>query len=246
MIADVACIVALPLAIDPAHAVRAGLGALAVIGSGPPAYLAFSRLERSGRRHGCTRSPRTAPSRSMRVSLAVLFAVAALAVALHVSIMLAGFALGLAVSAVGSPAGWPSSCSRSPRASSDRFFLWLGASLEIRALAGSPEMIGLGVCLGVGAVLAHLDGPAARRAGAAGHARGGPTGVPVAAATIGGYLGCSRPVRGRPWSWAPWSALVVAVAGGSLAARAGLVADWCALTCRGERRGQTTVTGPHG
>src|SRR4051812_4892592 len=47
-IADAACIVLLPLAIDPSHAVRAGVGALAVIGCGLAAYVAFAWVERSG------------------------------------------------------------------------------------------------------------------------------------------------------------------------------------------------------
>jgi Kef-type K+ transport system membrane component KefB len=38
-IADAACIVALPLAIDPKHAARAGLGALAVIGCAVAAFM---------------------------------------------------------------------------------------------------------------------------------------------------------------------------------------------------------------
>lgn len=226
-IADAACIVLLPLAIDPGHAVRAGLGALAVIGAGVLAYLAFARVERSGWRD---RVHDVSEERSfaieLRVSLAVLFAVAALAVALHVSIMLAGFALGLAVSAVGEPRRVAKQLFAITEGFfGPVFFLWLGASLEIRALAGSPEMIGLGVCLGVGAALAHLSVallgepvPLALLAAAQ-------LGVPVAAATIGDQLGLLEAGEGSALVLGALVVLVVAVAGGSLAARAGFLAE---------------------
>ena len=47
-VADAACIVALPLVIDPAHAGRAALGAAAVILAAALAFLVLRHLERSG------------------------------------------------------------------------------------------------------------------------------------------------------------------------------------------------------
>ncbi|MBV9831183.1 MAG: cation:proton antiporter, partial [Marmoricola sp.] len=92
-VADAACIVLLPLAIDPHHALRAAVGAVVVIVTGVLAYLLFRRLESSGVR---ARVHRVSEARhfavELRVSLTVLFAMAAIAVAVHVSIMLAGFA----------------------------------------------------------------------------------------------------------------------------------------------------------
>jgi Kef-type K+ transport system membrane component KefB len=103
------------------------------------------------------------------------------------------------------------------------FFVWLGASMEIRALADSPAMIGLGACLGVGAVLAHLVArllgepvPLAMLAAAQ-------LGVPVAAATIGSQLDLFEPGEGSALVLGALLTLAVAVAGGSLAVRAGLV-----------------------
>jgi Kef-type K+ transport system membrane component KefB len=224
-IADAACIVLLPLAIDPSHAVRAALGALAVIGCGVAAYLAFAWGERSGWRE---RVHDVSEDRSfaveLRVSLTVLFALAALAVALHVSIMLAGFTLGLAVSAVGEPRR----VARQLFAVTEGFFgplffVWLGASLQIRELASHPGMIGLGLCLGLGATVAHLVArllgepvPLAMLAAAQ-------LGVPVAAATIGGQLGLLRHGEASALILGALVTLGVAVAGGSLAVRAGLV-----------------------
>ena len=224
-IADAACIVLLPLAIDPGHAARAALGAVAVIACGVVAYFAFSWVERSGWRgrvHDVSEDRSFAIE--LRVSLAVLFAIAALAVALHVSIMLAGFAVGLAVSAVGEPRR----VARQLFAVTEGFFgpvffVWLGASLQIRALGSSPEMIGLGVCLGFGAVLAHLVArllgepvPLAMLAAAQ-------LGVPVAAATIGTQLGLFQPGEASALVLGALITLAAAVAGGSLAVRAGLV-----------------------
>ncbi|HEX5090624.1 MAG TPA: cation:proton antiporter [Nocardioides sp.] len=224
-IADAACIVLLPLAIDPGHAVRAALGALAVIGCGVAAYVAFAWVERSGWRE---RVHDVSEERSfaveLRVSLTVLFALAALAVALHVSIMLAGFALGLAVSAVGEPRR----VARQLFAVTEGFFgplffVWLGASLQVRELASHPGMIGLGLCLGAGATAAHLVArllgepvPLAMLATAQ-------LGVPVAAATIGEQLGLLRPGEASALVLGALVTLAVAVSGGSLAVRAGLV-----------------------
>jgi Kef-type K+ transport system membrane component KefB len=220
-IADAACIVLLPLAIDPSHALRAGLGALAVIGCGLAAYLAFEWVERSGLR---ARVHDVSEERSfaveLRVSLTVLFAIAALAVTLHVSIMLAGFALGLAVSAVGQPRRVAKQLFAITEGFfGPVFFVWLGASLGIRALAGNPAMLGLGACLGAGAVLAHLVArflgqplPLAMLAAAQ-------LGVPVAAATIGSQLDLFEPGEGSALLLGALVTLAVAVAGGSVAVR---------------------------
>jgi len=223
-IADTACIVLLPLAIDPGHALRAAIGAVAVIGCGIAAYLAFAWVERSGWRGRVHEvSEERAFAVELRVSLTVLFAMAAVAVALHVSIMLAGFALGLAVSAVGPPRR----VARQLFAVTEGFFgpvffVWLGASLGIRSLAGDTSMIWLGACLGAGAVLAHLvvvplgePVPLAMLASAQ-------LGIPVAAAAIGHQLGVLEPGEGSALVLGALLTLAVAVAGGSLAVRAEL------------------------
>ena len=103
-IADAACIVALPLAIDPSHALRAGLGAVAVGACAVLVFLVLRQLERSGMRRRVHRlSARRGFALEMRIQLSILFALAALATGTHVSIMLAGFTFGIAVAAVGEP-----------------------------------------------------------------------------------------------------------------------------------------------
>ena len=224
-VADAACIVLLPLAIDPAHALRAAVGAVVVVLAGVVVYLLFRRLESSGVR---TKVHHVSEARhfavELRVSLTVLFAVAAVAVAVHVSVMLAGFALGLAVSAVGEPRR----VARQLFAVTEGFFaplffVWLGASLQIRALASSPRMILLGLLLGAGAVLAHLAATVLRSPPPLVMLASAQLGVPVAAATIGSQLGLFRPGEASALVLGALVTIVAAVAGGGLAARTGLV-----------------------
>ena len=93
----------------------------------------------------------------LRIQLAILFALAALAVATHVSIMLAGFTFGLAVAAVGEPRR----LARQLFALTEGFFgplffVWLGASLDLRDARSTTRRTSLlGLLLGVGAVAAH-------------------------------------------------------------------------------------------
>src|SRR5664280_3090890 len=103
-IADAVCIVALPLAIDPVHAGRAGLGALAVILAGAALFVTLLFLERKGYRHRLHHvSEQRHFALELRISLLILFSLAAIAGRSHVSVMLAGFVFGLVVAAIGEP-----------------------------------------------------------------------------------------------------------------------------------------------
>ncbi|MBG6057148.1 Kef-type K+ transport system membrane component KefB [Cryobacterium sp. MP_M5] len=186
-IADIAAIVALPLAIDPPNAGRAALGAAAVAGASVVLYLVLSRLEANGARlrlHHLSESRKFALE--LRIQLAILFGMAALAVYSHVSIMLAGFSFGLAVAAVGEPRR----LARQLFAIADGFlgplfFVWLGASLNLLDLLNRPQMILLGLSLGVAAVLAHAVTRALGLPLPLGLMSAAQLGVPVAAVTIG-------------------------------------------------------------
>jgi len=194
-IADAACIVAVPLAIDPAHAGRAALGALAVILSGVAIFALLSLLERKGLRHRLHRlSEQRHFALELRISLVILFSLSALATRSHVSIMLAGFVFGLALTAVGPPRR----LARQLFAVTEGFFgplffVWLGASLDLRALGSRPGLILLGLLLGVGAVLSHsltrLTGQPLSLSSLA----SAQLGVPVAAATVGTSLNILQP-----------------------------------------------------
>jgi len=90
-IADAVCIVALPLAIDPVHAGRAALGALAVILTGASVFVVVLLLERKGFRRRLHRvSEKRHFALELRISLMILFSLAAVATRSQVSIMLAG------------------------------------------------------------------------------------------------------------------------------------------------------------
>ena len=194
-IADIACIVALPLAVDPPNAGRAAVGALAVGAAAVVLFFALRSLEQSGTRQRMHRlSEERKFALELRIQLALLFALAALASFGHVSVMLAGFSFGLVVAAVGEPRR----LARQLFAVSDGFlgpifFVWLGASLNLRDLAGHPDMVVLGLALGIGAVLLHSGLRAVGLPLPLGVLSAAQLGVPVAAASIGTQLNVLLP-----------------------------------------------------
>lgn len=186
-VADTACIVLLPLVIDPSRAFQAGLGSLAVAGCAAVLFVILSRANAAGLRrrlHKYSQKHRLALE--LRISLAILFSLAALAVGTHVSIMLAGFALGVVIAGIGEPRRLArQSFAITEGFFGPLFFVWLGASLQVRDLGANPAFIGLGICLGLGAVLAHATGRLLRQPLNLAVFSAAQLGVPVAAATIG-------------------------------------------------------------
>ncbi|WP_406830788.1 cation:proton antiporter [Pedococcus sp. KACC 23699] len=186
-VADAACIVALPLVIDPARAGRAALGALVVVTCAAVVFLALRTADRRGWRQRVHHlSERRKFALELRVNMAVLFGLAAVARAAGVSIMLAGFSIGLAVAAIGEPRR----LARQLFAVTEGFFgplffIWLGSSLDLRALTRHPALIGLGFALGLGAVITHLAPRLSGQPFSLGVVASAQLGVPVAAATLG-------------------------------------------------------------
>lgn len=224
-LADAVCIVALPLAVDPAHATRAALGAVAVIAGTGVIFVVLRYLERSGIRK---RVHRVSEDRKfaleMRVSLVILFGLAAVAVAAHVSVMLAGFCLGLAVAAVGEPRR----LARQLFALTEGFlgplfFVWLGASLDLRELRSHPSFAVLGLVLGTGAVAAHAAMRVTGQPLVLGGLAAAQLGVPVGAATIGTQLHVLTTGEAAALILGALVTIGVAVACAAAAARAGLV-----------------------
>lgn len=224
-VADTACIVALPLVVDPAHAGRAALGALAVLAAGAAAWLGLRAAERSGirrRLHHVSEARKWAAE--LRISLVILFVLAAVATRTHVSIMLAGFVLGLGVSAIGEPRR----LARQLFALTEGFlgplfFVWLGASLDLRALGAHPALIVLGLALGLGATLCHLAGWLTGQHPSLAALAAAQLGVPVAAATIGTNLRVLQPGEPAALILGALVTILVATVAGGLAVRAGLV-----------------------
>jgi Kef-type K+ transport system membrane component KefB len=186
-IADATSIVLLPLVINPARAPRTALGALALAGGAVLLYFVLRAGTRRGwrrRMHHYSHKHRLALE--LRLSLIMLFTLCALAVATHVSIMLAGFALGLVVSAIGEPRRLARQLFGITEGFfGPLFFVWLGASLQVRELGERPGLILLGLGLGVGAVLAHGVGRLFGQPLTLAVLSAAQLGVPVAAATLG-------------------------------------------------------------
>ena len=225
-IADTVCIVALPLAIDPRHAGRAALGAAAVLSAAFAVFVVLRYFERAGLRR---RLHRVSEARKfaleLRVSLVILCGLAALATDTHVSIMLAGFSFGLAVSGIGEPRR----LARQLFALTEGFlgplfFVWVGASLDLRQLGHHPSSIMLGLALAAGALLTHVAMRLSGQPVAMGALAAAQLGVPVAAVTVGSQLGVLGP--GEPAALILAALITVAVA----SVAAGLAAKGANLT----------------
>jgi Kef-type K+ transport system membrane component KefB len=186
-IADATSIVLLPLVINPAQAMRAAVGALAIAGGALVLYLVLRTADRRGwrkRLHHYSEERRFALE--LRISLIALFGLCVLATTTHVSIMLAGFAIGLVVSAIGEPRRLARQLFGITEGFfGPLFFVWLGASLQVRELGEHPELILLGLGLGAGAVLAHGVGRVFGQPLTLAVLSAAQLGVPVAAAALG-------------------------------------------------------------
>lgn len=220
-IADATSIVLLPLVIDPPQAPRAALGAAAIAICAGVLYLILRHFDRTGLRgrvHDFSRDHHFALE--LRFNLLLLFMLAALATSSHVSIMLAGFALGLVVAAIGEPRRLARQLFGITEGFfSPLFFVWLGASLQVRELAEHPRYILLGLALGAGAVLAHCVGRVTGQPLVLGALSAAQLGVPVAAATLGTEQHLLAP--GEPSALILGALVTVAVTpvAGTLAAR---------------------------
>ncbi len=157
-VADVATIVPVPLVLNPSKAVRAGLGAVAVILGGGVVLLGSRLLQRYRRvRTMRAQSAEKVWALDLRMALAALFALCALAEWVGTNIMIAGFTAGLVVAVEGGP-----------KRLSDQvtgvaagflvpvFFVVLGASLNVRALVRTPKELELAAALIVGMSLVHV------------------------------------------------------------------------------------------
>lgn len=189
-LADAACIVLLPLVIDPANAPRAALGAL-IVGVGALVFWWILRwAERSGRRRAVHEvSEERGLAIELRSVLVALFGMAAIAQSMHVSIMLAGFATGLAVAGVGEPRRVAHQVfALTEGLFAPIFFVWLGSSLDLRQLISHPGAVVLGLVLGLTAVGVHALGALSGQPWPVAVSTSAQLGVPVAAATLGTSL----------------------------------------------------------
>lgn len=185
-IADVACIVALPLVLQPERVPLVALGGVGIAVVGVVLVLVLRRVGTHRLRvlHELSESRQFALE--LRFSLLALFGLAGIAQFTHVSVMMAGFTLGLVLSAVGQPRRLARQLfGMTEGFFGPLFFVWLGASINLRDLGSHPEMILLGLALGAAAVVAHLAGRVTGLPWAQAVASAGQLGVPVAAVALG-------------------------------------------------------------
>jgi Kef-type K+ transport system membrane component KefB len=220
-IADTACIIALPLAADPSKAGRAAVGAVIVLAVAGLLYLILREL---ADRNLITKLQKVSVAHSfgleMRVSLAALFALAGLAVNVHVSVMLAGFAFGLALSAIGTPrrlAGQLFAVTEGFLG--PIFFIWLGASIDLRALADHPRLVVLALGLAAATTAIHALARLAGQPLPLAFLATAQLGVPVAAAALGAQSGLLQSGEGGAILGAAVLTLAVAAVAGAYAKR---------------------------
>lgn len=197
-VADLVCIVALPFAVAPQDAGPSAIGALVIGMVSIALALVLPRLDRNGlRRRVHAYSERRRFALELRLSMLVLFVFAAIAQTAQLSIMLAGFALGLVLAAIGEPHRLARQLfGMTEGFFGPLFFVWLGASLDLRDLGGHPWMVLLGVALGASAVIAHAASRAAALPWAQAAVSAGQLGVPVAAVALGLQAGGLLPGEG--------------------------------------------------
>src|SRR5262249_40651319 len=126
-----------------------------------------------------------------------LFALAGLAQHLKVTVMVAGFASGLALSATGEPrrlAGQLFAVTEGFLG--PVFFVWLGASLDLRALFTHPKMLLLAAGLAIGALAVHAAAGLLDKSFDLAVLAAAQLGVPVSAVAIGEKGGLLAPGEG--------------------------------------------------
>ncbi len=221
-VADIATIVAVPLVLNPSHAARAGLGAIAVA-LGAALVLVIGRyLNRTWRvRILREESASRVWALDLRVALLALFALCALAEWVGTSIMIAGFAAGLIVAAEGGPHRLSDQVSGVAAGFLvPVFFVVLGASLNVRALVQSATDLELTAALIVGMVAVHvLAGRVVRAPVWTALIVTAQLGVPAAVVKLGLSDGVLRPGQGAAIIGAALVSLGVCALGAAMASQ---------------------------
>lgn len=210
VVADVATIVAVPVATATGDLLQVVLGSLAVVATGVALLLIAERIVRR-------RAAQITEQRALhqgwglrlRLSLLALFALAWVAQELGTSVMLAGFTIGAVLAALGEP-----------RTVAQEligvgegflvpvFFVVLGARLEIGPLVQEPGNLALMAVLLAGTALVHVLAASVLRLGwPSGLVATAQLGVPSAVVTLGLQSGALRPGQG---------AAIMAAAAGSV------------------------------
>jgi Kef-type K+ transport system membrane component KefB len=157
-VADILATIAIPLALTPARAGHAALGALIVAALVVLVYLVADRLRPLAAVHAIRQEgKRRHWAIDLRVAVIVLVTLSYVAQQVGASLLMAGFGTGLVVGAMGGP----KRLSREVLGLGQGFlvplfFVLLGAKLDLRALASSQKAVVLALALAVLAIGVHV------------------------------------------------------------------------------------------
>ena len=186
-IADLACVVLLPLLSNDGHSAVVAIGAALVTG----ASLVVFGVLRFASRSGLWKRMRDFSAENgfgleLRISLILLLILVLVAQNFTVTIMVAGFGLGLAIAANGMPRRLAKQLfAVSEGLFSPIFFVLLGAGINVGSVFSQPRLLGLALLLGFGALAAHLTAGFTGLKWRLAVASSAQLGVPAAAVSIG-------------------------------------------------------------
>jgi Kef-type K+ transport system membrane component KefB len=221
-VADVAAILAVPLALQPDRAANAALGGLLIAGCALALFFVARSLRPRPWVHRLRkRSKQRGWALDLRLSLAILFGLAWIAQQSDTSVLLAGFGMGLVVAAIGGP----KRLSTQVRGVAEGFFVplffvVLGARLDVSALLDHPDLLLVTVTLVVLNLVIHaLAALATRQPPSAGLIATAQLGVPAAVVQIGLEEHVLTPALGAAVTVAALATLGLCAVGTNLLAR---------------------------
>jgi len=197
-LADLLAIIAVPIVLQPGHALRTALGSMAVGAAAAVVYVAARMMDRSltvaTLRH---LSGVRGWALDLRAALVVLFALCWIAVRSETSILIAGLSAGLVVSALGGPQRLSTQVIGIAQGFFvPLFFVVLGARIDLSALGQRPSLLLLIILLVVANVMTHLvTARLTRRPLPEGLLATAQLGLPAAIATLGLETGALDPGR---------------------------------------------------
>lgn len=157
-IADTVAFLLLPFVTEKTGHVGAALGLVAIIAVAFILYLILREINSRGwigRMHEASKKNQLALE--LRISLSLVLLLAALALKLHASTMVAGFSLGIVLAAIGVPRRLARQLfAVSEGLFSPLYFIWLGASIDIRSALHHRDAVILTVLLFLISFLSHL------------------------------------------------------------------------------------------
>ncbi len=186
-LADLICIVALPLVLGGHKASRVIEGSTLVAGAGVLVFLYYFIVRKTGwaeRFHTYSKEHRL--GLELRVSLIFLLSLAALAQHFGISVMVAGFVIGLALAANGISHRLDHQLfAVSEGLFSPFFFVWLGAEIDVSQALKDKHLLFLTLGLTAATLIAHAATVLSRQPLLISLSASAQLGVPVAAVTIG-------------------------------------------------------------